>query len=117
MLTAQTWDQVTSKRRLSGEEMEKQRQLVIQNASAYSVEITHILNSCPRELLLVLKTNDCLRSLTSRLGWPADTYLTMSRYCLERMSTHRIQKHPDSWWERLRSSYRWLSLEARLTAA
>ena len=38
-----------------------------------------ILRNVPRELLLLLKTNDCLRAVDHSLGAPINTYVVMAR--------------------------------------
>lgn len=56
-----------------------------------------ILNKAPRELLLLLKTNDILRALSSALGGdPADIYWIMARRCVKAINLHRTSLAP-SW--------------------
>ena len=46
--------------------------------------MTQLLNSAPRELVLILKTNDLLRGLEHTLGSSihSRSFLTMSKYCV-----------------------------------
>lgn len=39
----------------------------------YYFEITELLNTVPREMLLLLKMNDCLRHIDRELGAPVNT--------------------------------------------
>jgi len=47
---------------------EEERELAAGYASQYAVEICDLLMRMPRSLLLLLKTNDCLRSVDHALG-------------------------------------------------
>lgn len=42
-----------------------------------------VLRSVPREMLLMLKTNDCLRSIDASLGTPVNTFLVTARMSSE----------------------------------
>ena len=44
-------------------------------------EVTYLLRSVPRDLLLLLRTDDCLRSLEHRLNVPLNTVATTARAC------------------------------------
>ena len=50
----------------------------------YSPEITQLLGTVPREMLLILKTNDLIRSVERSLGtpYPAAGFITMSKCCV-----------------------------------
>lgn len=50
-------------------------------AQQYSAEISHLLLTVPRDLLLLLKTNDCLRSLEHRLAAPLNSLTATARAC------------------------------------
>jgi hypothetical protein len=56
----------------------------------HAVVAANILNKCPRELLLLLKTNDILRALSHTLGGdPADVYWITARKCVQGISRQR----------------------------
>lgn len=61
------------------------------SAANYLPQISDILNSVPREMLLVFKTNDLLRHIESVLQTRADatSLLTMSRSCVRAVYQHR----------------------------
>lgn len=48
-------------------------------ASQYFWEISALLSRLPRVVLLLLKTNDCLRAVDNALGAPINTYLIVAR--------------------------------------
>lgn len=50
-------------------------------AQQYAREISDLLVRMPRPLLLLLKTNDCLRSVSTALGDPVNTYAITARFC------------------------------------
>jgi len=63
------------------------------SAATYVTEITELLNRVPRQLLLLLKTNDLLRSIDYRLN-TSDTsrsFITMSRCCIRALTKQRLK--------------------------
>jgi hypothetical protein len=50
-------------------------------AKQYHKEISELLRRMPRELLLLLKANDCLRSIDAVLGRPLNTIAITARAC------------------------------------
>ena len=63
------------------------------SAATYVIEITELLNRVPRQLLLLLKTNDLLRSIDYRLN-TSDTsrsFITMSRCCVRALTKQRLK--------------------------
>ena len=73
------------------------------SAATYVTEITELLNRVPRQLLLLLKTNDLLRSIDYRLN-TSDTsrsFITMSRCCIRALTKQRL-KTCDGWRDWLR---------------
>ena len=69
------------------------------NAANYLPEISEILNSVPREMLLIFKTNDLLRGIECALNTrsSAVSLLTMSRSCVRSVYHHRM-KQSATWW-------------------
>ena len=61
-----------------------QNDLIKAEAIGYFSEITQLLNKVPRQLILILKTNDLLRSLERNLGSSCHvhSHITMSKYCI-----------------------------------
>ena len=56
----------------------------------FMAEITQLLDKVPRQLVLILKTNDLLRGIELVLGARVQrqSYLTMSKYCLRAIGEH-----------------------------
>ena len=50
-------------------------------AADHAPDIARLLGSLPRPLLLLLKTNDCLRSIDCTLGTPANAFAVTAREC------------------------------------
>ena len=69
----------------------------------YFSEITQLLNKVPRQLLLILKTNDLLRSLDHTLQASSHThsFITMSKVCVK-----TIGDEERKWAESLRGHLR-----------
>lgn len=63
-------------------------------ARQYAVEIGDVLRRIPRELLLILKLNDCLRSVDLALGAPVNTMLIQARYTQRALAVDALARHP-----------------------
>jgi len=59
--------------RLKNKNTKGEQEMLKAYARRYFKDITILLNSLPKPLLLVLKTNDCLRHLDRKLGAPINT--------------------------------------------
>ncbi|KAE8586125.1 hypothetical protein XENTR_v10021559 [Xenopus tropicalis] len=69
------------------------------NAATYLPEISQLLASVPRQMLLLLKTNDLLRGIETSLGTHASSssFLNMSRCCVRALARHRKEKTDSLW--------------------
>lgn len=87
------------------------------NAANYLIQISQILNSVPRQLLLILKTNDVLRSIEFALKTRANatSFINMSRCCIRAVSVDRERKC-DTWtkWIQIKISTQWQLLKIDL---
>ncbi len=77
------------------------------NIPRYLAEITQLLDTVPRQLVLILKTNDLLRGIEHTLATPAHlrSYLTMSHSCVLALGRHDIAtatSWPLSFYHRIR---------------
>lgn len=83
-------------------------------ASRYMAEINLLLSKIPRELLLILKTNDLLRSIETRMGTKGQqiSFIIMSRYCSENVYKNLLRRCED--WRcrfKVKSSHRWIDFK------
>ncbi|XP_036928052.1 aarF domain-containing protein kinase 1 isoform X2 [Acanthopagrus latus] len=64
------------------------------NASLYLPQISELLNRVPRQMLLLLKTNDLLRGIETTLQTRASSssFINMSRCCVRAMARHKRSK-------------------------
>eukprot|EP00471_Norrisiella_sphaerica_P014418 CAMPEP_0184501704 /NCGR_PEP_ID=MMETSP0113_2-20130426/48372_1 /TAXON_ID=91329 /ORGANISM="Norrisiella sphaerica, Strain BC52" /LENGTH=633 /DNA_ID=CAMNT_0026890559 /DNA_START=119 /DNA_END=2021 /DNA_ORIENTATION=- len=110
MLSAREWDTIVLKGNAldrfdpKGTDQER-REALSANVSEYMLGIVDVLNSCPRDLLLILKANDALRSVTAKLGGvSSDTFLITALACCRALleehgldfaepSTSRLSSH------------------------
>ncbi|XP_042670856.1 aarF domain-containing protein kinase 1 isoform X5 [Centrocercus urophasianus] len=93
MLTARSWESVN--RGIDQSPVSASEDVEIRsNAAAYLPQITQLLNSVPRQMLLLLKTNDLLRGIESALHTraSASSFLNMSRCCIRAVSTYQRSK-------------------------
>ncbi|CAL8285541.1 unnamed protein product [Lota lota] len=93
MLTARSWNSVntgiTSTPVTQSEDVE-----IRSNVSLYLPQISELLNRVPRQMLLLLKTNDLLRGIETALETRAasSSFLNMSRCCIRALARHRRSK-------------------------
>lgn len=90
-------------------------------ASEHGDEISVLLRTVPRDLLLLLKTNDCLRSLETRLGAPLNTVAITARACARARGAFARENAPVAgrlrgWLERAAVEMRLAALAAALWA-
>eukprot|EP01024_Parvocaulis_polyphysoides_P017827 TRINITY_DN17862_c0_g1_i2.p2 TRINITY_DN17862_c0_g1~~TRINITY_DN17862_c0_g1_i2.p2 ORF type:complete len:135 (-),score=14.05 TRINITY_DN17862_c0_g1_i2:501-905(-) len=87
MLTTRPWDDIlrqdTDHLVISDSLESKQR--IHSFVKQYTQEISQLLLDMPRALLLLLKTNDCLRSIDRCLGQPINTFIVTARGCVRAM--------------------------------
>jgi len=87
MLTGREWPDIAASGRLdrfdAGPPAEVYQQQLSANVAEYLGGILDVLESCPRDLLLLMKTNDALRSAAGRLGGRGvDTFIVTAKCCL-----------------------------------
>ena len=68
------------------------------NAMLYLSDITRLLDTVPRQLVLILKTNDLLRSAEHVLGASnhKQSFITMSKYCVRAIGEYDARQS-SSW--------------------
>ncbi|XP_032356036.1 aarF domain-containing protein kinase 1 isoform X1 [Etheostoma spectabile] len=64
------------------------------NAALYLPQISELLNRVPRQMLLLLKTNDLMRGIETTLQTRASSssFINMSRCCIRAMARHKRSK-------------------------
>ncbi|XP_013372637.1 PREDICTED: uncharacterized aarF domain-containing protein kinase 1 isoform X3 [Chinchilla lanigera] len=105
MLTARSWDSVN--RGISHAPVTATEDSEIRsNAANYLPQISQLLNHVPRQMLLILKTNDLLRSIEATLGTraSASSFLNMSRCCVRALAEHK-KKNTCSFFRRTHISF------------
>ncbi|KAF6000733.1 hypothetical protein F1559_002498 [Cyanidiococcus yangmingshanensis] len=138
MLTTRSWQDVVDKaergadRRLGLAEQRtmQDKQRVQDYVRAHVMAMNRLLGRIPRPLLLLLKTNDCLRALDRRLGATAIMVEMIARKTAATLAEHPrlglgqqgratrvpVEGQMRSLWKRLRLSWQRLRLELRLLA-
>ena len=58
----------------------------------YAQQIGDLLLRMPRPLLLLLKTNDCLRSVDMSLGQPVNTFVITARECTRALAELELER-------------------------
>jgi len=65
-----------------------------EQAAAHAMQISELLLRIPRPLLLLLKTNDCLRTIDLLLGQPVNTFIITARECTRALAEMRYERGP-----------------------
>ncbi|XP_001630201.2 aarF domain-containing protein kinase 1 [Nematostella vectensis] len=104
MLTARSWNIITSDGIDNGPVTDQEAEEIRSGVAEYLTHIADLLDRVPRQLLLILKTNDLLRSIDRQLhtSAAAQSFLTMSRCCIRAVTKQRLQDC-DSWHCRLKA--------------
>ncbi|XP_062824435.1 aarF domain-containing protein kinase 1 isoform X2 [Anolis carolinensis] len=98
MLTARSWESVN--RGIDQLPVTAKEDVEIRtNAAAYLPQITKLLNNVPRQMLLLLKTNDLLRGVESALQTraSASSFLNMTRCCIRAVSAYQKSRTNSSY--------------------
>ncbi|XP_057587847.1 aarF domain-containing protein kinase 1 isoform X2 [Hippopotamus amphibius kiboko] len=105
MLTARSWDSVN--RGIGQTPVTATEDSEIRNnAASYLPQISQLLSHVPRQMLLLLKTNDLLRGIEAALGTraSASSFLHMSRCCIKALAAHE-KKNTRSFFRRTQISF------------
>lgn len=92
VLTHRTWSSV-SVRSISTQTTLQEMQLIKERAPGYLIQVADFLAKVPRPLLLLLKTNDLLRSIeriltVSNDSRPVQSFFITTRYCADAIYLH-----------------------------
>ncbi|XP_012867903.1 PREDICTED: uncharacterized aarF domain-containing protein kinase 1 isoform X2 [Dipodomys ordii] len=104
MLTARSWDSIN--KGISHVPVTSTEDSEIRtNVTTCLPEISQLLNCVPRQMLLIFKTNDLLRSIEATLGTraSASSFLNMSRCCIRALAEHN-KKNTHSFFRRTQIS-------------
>ncbi|XP_045185749.1 aarF domain-containing protein kinase 1-like [Mercenaria mercenaria] len=91
MLTARSWEAVTHG--IDTKEVtDQENQELRDNAATYFIEISQVLNSIPRQMLLIMKTNDVLRGIEAALQTRANasSFINMSKCCIRALGREKL---------------------------
>ena len=96
MLTQRPWEAIVDRRldHLDAPKTAADRALLQGYAMVYVREIGDLLLRMPRPLLLLLKTNDCLRAVDAALGSPLSAVAMTARECTRALSEMRSAQRP-----------------------
>ncbi|KAH8931541.1 hypothetical protein BDL97_19G027700 [Sphagnum fallax] len=101
VLTMRPWNKIVDQSfdHLNIPDTPEQRDELQGYASQYFGEVSTLLGRLPRVVLLLLKTNDCLRAVDNALGTPVNTYLIVARKSSQAVS-ESVRRGPlSSFWK------------------
>lgn len=84
-------------------------------ARQYADDIGVVLRTVPRELLLILKTNDCLRCVDAALGHPVNNLAITARAIERALAAEATAAHPGAL-TTLLNALAWAATEVRMAA-
>jgi aarF domain-containing kinase len=105
MLTARPFDELIERSKQGSLHYEVQagnsadKAMIKGYAQQFLHEIFGLLNRLPRQMLLLLKMNDCLRHIDYILGSPTNTVVVTGQYAAEAVYRENL-RHSRSWWDR-----------------
>eukprot|EP00850_Spirogloea_muscicola_P005059 SM000022S07273 [mRNA] locus=s22:906467:908354:+ [translate_table: standard] len=113
VLTMRSWDNITqpSLDHLTVPSSDEERLQLQGYASQFLTEISALLARLPRVLLLLMKTNDCLRAVDNALGAPVNTFVITARECSKALAQ---AKRSEGLWARAAAATDLLRLELRM---
>ena len=82
-------------------------------AQMYGVEIQGLLSRIPKDMILLLKTNECLRHIESILGSDYSSVAIMARCCQQAINRARYDADP-TWHTALTNAQETAGMEARV---
>lgn len=105
VVTSRSWSSISSGIQKS-DVSESERMEIQQFAASLIPQISQLLDKMPREMLLILKTNDLLRAIERSLGIAnrKETFLEMARCCAY-AAYHDNMKFATTYWKEISLSY------------
>lgn len=119
MLTRKPYSHLTASRgsgdasALLAKNDESEREALQAWAIQYADEVQTILARIPKPLLLLLKTNDCLRAVDTQLGTPINSFVIMARFCTKAINRDRLE-HSNSWRDWFGAAWDTFTMEVRV---
>ena len=121
MLTTKSWDRIMDAAeggdldalKATGSAADKAETMA--NAKEWSDDIQAVLRKLPRELLLILKTNECLRAVDMALGAPVNNLAVTARVTQAALAAKRAASRPGLLTS-MANQWDWAALELRLRA-
>ena len=115
LLTARPFDEVVERSKTgsfdlsrsskkSGDKTSTTDKAVIRGyAQKFLVDILTMIDKLPRQMVLLLKMNDCLRHIDYSLGSPANNLVCAGRLAAEAVYEHQIQLKENGVWKRFQA--------------
>lgn len=117
MLTQRQWKEVTKWKegsaRLGKKRTDSDKKEIQEYVSNNAQEIAMLLQQLPRQILLLLKTNDNLRALDVQLNAGYNSFIVTARECTRAISEAQRREHP-GWKTVFSTVWARLQLEGRL---
>jgi aarF domain-containing kinase len=119
MLTRKDWTDIENAKDLNHLQQvstQEERLRLRQLAVKYNVEMQKVLARLPLELILLFKTNDCLRYVDEELGTQFNSHIIMARYCIHTINQDNLKKTNYAFSTRIKNGWQILKLEGKILA-
>ena len=85
-------------------------------AKHFLKDIIALLGTVPRQMLLLLKMNDCIRHINYALGQPTNTLVVAGKYASRAVYEHQLQQPNVTWKVKFQAwlDYTWILLRIQL---
>lgn len=120
MLTSRPYDEMMERAKtgslaanVSATNSKSDKAMIQGYAQHFLKDIFVILGSLPRQMLLLLKMNDCLRHIDYKLGSPANTLVVAGKHASAAVFEDRIQKSK-SWQDKFAAWFEYLQVLVRI---
>lgn len=111
LLTARPFDEVVARSKTGSFDLSQKQKAdkksptdkaVIRGyAQKFLVDILTMIDKLPRQMILLLKVNDCLRHIDYALGSPTNTLVVSGRLAAQAVYEHKLQENDTGVWTRI----------------
>lgn len=116
ILTMRPWDDITSNdmNRMRSQQTMAESEMLKSYASKYFKEIISLMGVVPSDMLLLLKTNDCLRHLDRHLGAPINTIAVIAGVVSDVTLQEDLRRKNRTWNDFISAYWKYLEMQIRL---
>ena len=121
ILTARPFDEIMERSKSGSlspniKDSKSDKAMITGYAKHFFQDIMEILGTLPRQMLLLLKMNDCLRHIDFQLGSPTNTLVITGKYASRAVYHDTLSRPNVSWFDKLRAWFDYMKIMLRIQA-